>query len=47
MVVLPEVGSTSHKSCTSSARTTTRKILRRKRFRWPKKIIAPQAQPQA
>ena len=30
-----------------SARAITLKILRRKRFRKPKKIIAPQAQPQA
>ena len=44
MVVLAEVDSTSHKSCTASARATTRKILRRKHFRKPKKIIAPQGQ---
>ena len=37
MVVLPEVDSTSHKSCTASARATARKILRRKHFRKPKK----------
>ena len=28
-----EVGSASHKSCAASARATTLKILRRKRFR--------------
>ena len=41
---LPEVGSASHKSCIASARATMLKRLRRKRFRKPKKIIAPQAQ---
>ena len=42
MVVLPEVDSTSYKS----THATARKILRRKHFRKPKKIIAPQAQSQ-
>ena len=37
MVVLPEVDSTSHKSCTASARAVARKILRRKHFPKPKK----------
>ena len=32
-----EVGSASHKSGTACARATTLKILRRKRFRKPKK----------
>ena len=32
-----EVGSASHKSCAASVRATTLKILRRKRFRKPKK----------
>ena len=41
-----EVGSASHKSCAASARATTLKMLLRKRFRKPQKIIAPQAQPQ-
>ena len=41
-----EVGSASHKSFIASARATSLKILRRKRFRMPPKIIAPQAQPQ-
>ena len=41
-----EMGSSSHKSCAASARATTLKILLRKRFRKPKKIIVPQAQPQ-
>ena len=44
MVVLSEVDSTNHKSCTASAHATAQKILRRKHFRKPKKIIAPQAQ---
>ena len=39
-----EVGSASHNSCAVSARATTLKFLQRKRFRNPKKIIAPQAQ---
>ena len=43
----PEVGSASHKSCAASARATNLNILRRKRFRKPQKIIAPQAQPLA
>ena len=38
------LGSASHKSWAASARATTLKILRCKRFRKPKKIIAPQAQ---
>ena len=42
-----EVCSASHKSCAASARATTLKILRRKRFRKPKEIIASQAQPLA
>ena len=42
-----EVGSTSHKSCAASARATTLKILHRKHFRKPKKVIALQAQPLA
>ena len=41
-----EVGSASHKICAASERATNLKILRRKRFREPQKIIAPQAQPQ-
>ena len=45
--VAAEVGSTSHKICAASARATTLKILRRKRFCKPNKIIALQAQPQA
>ena len=44
--VFPEVGSASCKSCAASARATIPKIMCRKRFRKPKKIIAPQAQPQ-
>ena len=44
MVILPEVDSTSHKTCTASTYAAARKILRRKHFRKPKKIIAPQAQ---
>ena len=39
MVVLPEVDSTSHKSCTTSERATARKILRRKHFPKPKKKL--------
>ena len=39
-----EVGSASHKSCAASARATTLKILRCKRFHKPQKIIVPQAQ---
>ena len=42
-----KMGSASHKSCVASARATTVKILRRKRFRKPQKIIALQAQPHA
>ena len=41
---LAEVGSASRESCAASARATTLKILRQKRFHKPKKIIAPQAQ---
>ena len=41
------VGSASHNSCAASTRTTALKFLRRKRFRYPQKIIALQAQPQA
>ena len=41
---LPKVGSASRKRSAANARATTLKILRRKRFRKPKKIIAPQAQ---
>ena len=44
--LLAEVGSASHKSCAARARATTLKILCRKRFRKPKEIIVPQAQPQ-
>ena len=39
MVVLPEVDSTSHKSCTASARATAQKILRHRHFRKPKKKL--------
>ena len=41
-----EVGSASHSTCAASVRATTLKLLRRKRFRDPPKIIAPQAQAQ-
>ena len=41
------MGSASHKSCAASAHATTLKILRRKRFRKPQKIIVLQAQPLA
>ena len=34
-----EVGSANHKSCAASARATTLKILRRKGFRKPKKLL--------
>ena len=41
------MGSASNKSCAASARAITLKMLRRKRFRKPPKIIVPQGQPQA
>ena len=36
------MGSANHKSCAASKRATTLKVLRHKRFRKPKKIIAAQ-----
>ena len=47
VTIQAEVGSASFKSCAASARATILKILHRKRFRKPKKVIAPQAQPLA
>ena len=45
MVVLPEVDSTSHKSCTASARATARKILHRKHFASHKKKLCHKRNP--
>ena len=40
IILRAEMGSASHKSCAASLRAAILKILRRKRFRKPKTIIA-------